>query len=344
MPARRLRTQGLTEGAILAALVALFAIATRYLPLLGAATALLCPLPLAILVIRHGFRTAAIAAVAATLVGAMLAGPLVGLAILVSFAPMGLVLGIGAQRGWPAVRTVVIGGIVSFVSIVLNFLGLMGGGRVSFDEMARTMDRSIEMAGGLYTRLGLSPEQIEAATKQMQQAAQLLPYLLPWTLVFAALFAAWLNYEVGRRVLHRFGYRWPTLPPLSTWRLPAAAIWLIPLSYGLLILGAQLAAPGAPAPEAAREGLGAARSLPERAALGLLLTTQSLFMFQGIVAGWVIIGNYGFGRLGQIMAVVMVFAVPVLSIVAFVLGILDSALKVRDRWGVPRPAVREAKP
>jgi uncharacterized protein YybS (DUF2232 family) len=344
MPARRLRTQGLTEGAILAALVALFAIATRYLPLLGAATALLCPLPLAILVIRHGFRTAAIAAVAATLVGAMLAGPLVGLAILISFAPMGLVLGIGAQRGWPAVRTVVVGGVVSFVAIVLNFLGLMGGGRISFDEMARTMERSIEMAGGLYTRLGLSAEQIESATKQMQQAAQLMPYLLPWTLVFAALFAAWLNYEVGRRVLQRFGYQWPALPPLGTWRLPAAAIWLIPLSYALLVLGAQIGGSGTPAPDAAREGLGAARSLLERLATGLLLTTQSLFVFQGIVAGWVIIGNYGFGRFGQVMAIVMVFAVPVLSVAAFVLGILDSALKVRERWGVPRSAVPAARP
>ncbi|MDR7457438.1 MAG: DUF2232 domain-containing protein [Armatimonadota bacterium] len=345
MAVRGLRTQGLTEGAILAALVALFAIATRYLPLLGVATAWLCPLPLAVLVIRHGFRTAVLAAVAATFVGAMLAGPLVGLAILISFAPMGVVLGVGAQRGWPAVRTVVVAGVVSFISIILNFLGLMGGGRISVDEMARTMERSVAMAADLYTRLGFSPEQITQATTQMQQAARLMPYLLPWTLVFGALFAAWLNYEVGRRVLQRFGYRWPALPPLRTWRVPAVAVWLIPLSYLLLALSAQGGGATAPTPEpGGLDALSAVRSPLASAALGLFLATQSLFVFQGLVAGWVIIGNYGFGRLGQALLIFMVFAVPALSVAALVLGVLDSTLKVRERWGVPRTTMREAKP
>jgi uncharacterized protein YybS (DUF2232 family) len=320
--ARGIRTHGLTEGAILAALVALFAVATRYLPVVGIATALLCPLPLAVLVVRHGLRTAATAAVAATLVGAMLAGPLVGLAILISFAPMGLVLGIGAQRRWPATRTVLLGALVSFVATLLNFFGLMGGERISTDEMARTMERSVDMAAGMYARLGMSPAQIEAATTQIRQVAQLFPYMFPAILVFGALIAAWLNYEVGRRVLERFGYRWPPLPPLRTWRVPAAAVWLIPLSYLLLVYGGQ---PGAP-------------PVIRSAGMSLALTMQMVFMLQGLVAGWVILGNYGFGRFAQVTAIVMVFVVPVMGIVVFALGLLDSVLKIRERWGQPRPA------
>lgn len=328
MPVRRMRTQGLTEGAILAALVAMFAVATRYLPLVGIGTALLCPLPLAVLVIRHGFRVAAIASVVATLVAAMLAGPLVGLAILVSFGPMGLVLGIGARLAWPATRTVLTGALVSFVSTILNYLGLLGGGRISLDEMAKTMERSVEMSASFYARLGLSQSQIDAVSVQMREVARLFPYLLPAMLVSGALFAAWLNYEVGRRVLDRFGYRWPPLPPVRTWRVPALAIWLIPLSYLLLAFGNR---PGAPA------------GLPG-AGWSLALTMQALFSLQGLVTGWVILGNYGFGRFAQAMAVAMVFAVPLLSVAVFLLGILDSTLRVRERWGLPRPAVPRAEP
>lgn len=318
-----MQTQGLTEGAILAALVALFAVATRYLPLLGIGTALLCPLPLAVLVIRHGFKVAAIAAIAATLVGAMLAGPLVGFAILVSFGPMGLVLGIGARQAWPSTRTVLAGALVSFVSTLLNYFGLLGGERISMEEMAKTMERSVEMSSGIYTRLGMPQAQIDAVSAQMRQVAQLFPYLLPAALVFGALFAAWLNYQVGRRVLDRFGYSWPPLPPLRTWRVPALIIWFIPLGYLLLAYGSQAGA----------------HPLLKSAGWSIALTLQMVFLLQGLLTGWVLLGNFGFGRLAQIMAVAMVFMIPILGPVVFAIGLLDSALKIRDRWGLPQAAV-----
>ncbi len=320
MSARRIRTQGLTEGAILAALVAVFAVATQYLPLVGIATALLCPLPLAVLVIRHGLRVAAVAGLAAGLVGAMLAGPLLGLAILVSFAPMGIVLGVGARRGWQATRVVLTAGLVALLTTVLNYLGLMGGGRVSMAEMARTMERSVETSAAIYARLGLSQAQIETVSAQMREFARLIPYLLPAMLIFGALFAAWLNYEVGRRVLARVGYRLAPLPPLRTWRIPAAGIWLVPIAYLLLALGLRSGAP----------------DILRSAGWSLMLATQSAFTLQGILAGWMILGNFGFGRVAQVLAVAIVMTVPAMGLVVFVLGILDSALLVRERWGLAR--------
>lgn len=342
MAVRGIRTQGLTEGAILAALVATFAVATRYLPLVGIATALLCPLPLAVLVIRHGFKVAAIAGAAATLVGAMLAGPLVGFAILISFAPMGLVIGIGAQRGWPATRTVLLAGVVSFVSVILNYLGLFGA-RVSIQEMTQTMQRSAEMAQGLYRRLGMSEAQIEASMRMMHQSAQFLPYVLPGSLALGALGAALLNYEVGRRVLGRFKYTLPALPPVRTWRLPAPAIWLVPLSSLLLAFVGGPALSQPPAAQPLREPMTALPAALQTLGISVAVITQGLFLLQGLVTGWMILGNYGFGRFAQIMSVVLVFAVPILAVAALFLGIIDSALRVRERWGLPHPSATEDK-
>ncbi|OFX33198.1 MAG: hypothetical protein A2Z07_03850 [Armatimonadetes bacterium RBG_16_67_12] len=259
-----------------------------------------------------------------------------------SFAPMGLVLGIGAQRGWPATRTVLFAALVSFASIALNYLGLFGT-RVSMEEMTQTMQRSAEMSAGLYRSLGMSEAQIDSSMRLMRQSAQFLPYVLPGGLALGALGAALLNYEVGRRVLSRFKYELPALPPVRTWRLPAPAIWLVPISSLLLAFsgGPMLSQP--PVAEILRERLATSPTVLQTLGISLAVITQSLFLLQGMVTGWMILGNYGFGRLAQIMSVVLVFAVPILAVAVLLLGIIDSALRVRERWGLPNPAATEAK-
>lgn len=329
MSSGRIRTQGLTEGAILAALVAIFAVAGRYIPLISLATTFLCPLPLAVLVIRHGFRVAGIASVVGVLVGTVLAGPLVGLAILVSFAPMGIVLGIGARGGWPASRVVTAGTLVASVSTALSFLGLLGGGRLSLEEMARTMERSAAMTVDMYARMGVPAAQIEGVVQPMRDFARLVPFLLPLMLVFTAATTSWLNYEVGRRVLGRFGYRVQMLPPLRTWRVPPPGVWLVPVGFLLLFGGARLGA-----------------SALANVGLSFVLGAMFVFILQGLVAGWVILGNFGFGKLERMIAVWIVLVLPPASAPLFILGMLDTIYQVRDRWGLerPRPGSLGAKP
>ncbi|MDR7521708.1 MAG: YybS family protein [Armatimonadota bacterium] len=326
-PPRQTRTHGLTEGAVLAALVALLAIATRYIPVVGMATVWLCPLPLAVLVIRHGLRIAALAGIVATLVGVLLAGPVVGFAILISFAPMGLVIGVGAQRHWPAARVVLLGTVASALSTAASFLGLMGGGATSLAamaaEMTETMERSTAMMTDLYVRWGLPKAQADAIAAQFREFGRLLPSLLPAILTTSAATAAWLNYEVARRVLHRFGYHLAALPPMGAWRLPSWAVWALPLGYLLSAAGAQARLPEL-----------------ERAGAGVVLTLMLAFMLQGMLAAWVILGNLDLTKVERTIALVVAVslstAIPLINIAAFLLGVVDSALKIRERWGLPR--------
>jgi hypothetical protein len=69
-----------------------------------------------------------------------------------------------------------------------------------------------------------------------------------------------------------------------------------------------------------------------------------LFTLQGLLVAWVILGNYGYGRFAQIGAIVMTFVIPLLSLVVYSLGLLDSIMHIRDKWGVQRAAVPEATP
>src|SRR2546421_5424540 len=98
--ARPISVRGLTEGAILAALVAVLALAANYVPLVGLAANFLCPIPLAVLMIRHGLRVAALATVVAIAIGSAISGPVTGVLILLGFAPVGLAIGFGLRRQW----------------------------------------------------------------------------------------------------------------------------------------------------------------------------------------------------------------------------------------------------
>lgn len=344
MSTGRFRTQGLTEGAVLAALVALLAAASRYVPLVGAAAAFLAPLPLTVLVLRQGLRIASIAGLASALVAMAIAGPLVGLGILISVAPTGLVLGLGVRGGWPAARTVLAGGGVAFVSTVLNYMGLLGVKPLSMGEMSQSLERSLQMSAGIYARLGLPAAQTETAMQQMREVARFLPYMLPAILAGGALVAAWINYEVGRRVLRRFGYQVAVLPPMRTWRVPAAGIWIAVLGYVALtvagarwpdVLASRLGSTPPAAPLGAQPHVG---EIVISLALSLWLAAQCVFLLQGLFAAWVILGNFGYGRMAQWLAIAVAIMTPLLGGVVFLLGVLDSAWKIRERWGVPRPS------
>src|SRR2546425_4078409 len=120
--ARTVSVRGLTEGAVLAALVTVLALAANYIPLVGLAANFLCPIPLAVLMIRHGLRVAALATVVAIALGSAISGPVTGLLILLGFAPVGLAIGFGLRRQWSASTVVLITGGAGVLAL------LFGGG------------------------------------------------------------------------------------------------------------------------------------------------------------------------------------------------------------------------
>jgi uncharacterized protein YybS (DUF2232 family) len=333
MSTGRFRTQGLTEGAVLAALVAFFAAVSNYVPLVGIVAVMVAPLPLAILVLRRGLRIAAIAGVASALVAMMIAGPLVGASVLISIAPMGIVLGIGARREWPAPRIIGLAAAVTGITILINLSIVFGGGRLSVPAiatgLARQMEEGLSMAARLYERMGIAKTQIDAMQAPLRLLFEHLSILLPGMIFSGALFAAWMNFEVARRVLARFGYRLIALPPMRTWRLPDLFVWL-PL-FGLV-----------------------AAAVGERYAITPLTTIGAsavqlgmfAFIFQGVVVLWVILGNIDFTpreqSIGVAVAVLMSTALPFINVVLLILGILDTSWKIRDRWGSRRAAASGA--
>jgi uncharacterized protein YybS (DUF2232 family) len=324
MSTGRLRTQGLTEGAVLAALVAFFAAVSNYIPLIGALAVMVAPLPLAVLVLRRGVRIAAIAGGASALVAMMIAGPLVGAGVLISVAPLGIVLGVGARRDWPPSRIIGVAAIVTGISVLINLSIVFGGGRLSLPAiaagLARQMQEGLSMGAGLYERLGVPKAQVETMLAPMRLAIEQMAVLLPGIILTGAVFGAWLNFEVARRVLARFGYQLAALPPMRRWRLPDLFAWLPVLGLLAAVIGA-----------------GTANALLATLGASVLQLGMFAFLFQGLIVLWVLLGNIDFTpreqTIGVIVAVFLSTALPFINLALLILGILDTTLRIRERWG-----------
>jgi uncharacterized protein YybS (DUF2232 family) len=332
----RLTTQGLTEGAIQAALVALFAVVSRYVPITVLVTTFLMPLPLTVLVIRRGLRPAVLAAlVSAVLAGVLTGNVLTGLGILVAVAPFGIVVGLGARRGWSAPRILAAAILASGASVVANGLLLLAFLRINpIQEYALTivmMREQMEATLAFYTRLGVGEQTLETFRRTMFPLLDLLPKLTLFVFVSSAVMSAWMNYEIARPILRRVGHPLPALPPASSWRLPGFVLWLLPLAYLLSALGQQQVVTLS---DRLRGTLPSA-PLPVSADLGLSLFTlvQTAFQLQGVLVGWVFLSRYRMHRLLRLFIIGSLVFNPIFGYLFLLLGLVDSVFPLRERLG-----------
>lgn len=317
--ARTLPVRGLTEGAVLAALVALLAFAARYLPLLGLVASFLCPIPLTILVIRQGARVALLAGLVAAALGGIIGGPVTGLLIALGFAPTGVAIGIGLRRQLPASTIVLLTGTVIMLTLVVGgAIATAGVGvdpRVTMREIIELNKRSLDDVVQRYAQLGIDTRRIEPTVQMTRDALDYSLRLIPLLLVLGSLTNAYLNYEIARAVLRRVGVAAPALPPVSMWGLPLLALWALPLGSLLAVVGAQ--------------------RMPALEAIGVNLAffVTTALLIQGILAGWVFMERYRLPKWYRTVVLLLFLSGPT-AVVTFFLGLADAAFDLRRRWRV----------
>lgn len=228
------RTRSLTESGILAAVLVVLAIVAVYVPILGIVAVLLWPLPVTVLIVRHGFRWGVMALAVASLLIAMLIEPTIGLRLAIAFGPVGLALGFGYRSGHSATRLVA---TTILVSIVAKFAGLgivfFLTGLEPFSGQLTAMEESFSQAAAVYESVGMSEAQIAAARETFQQNISLVRLLLPLVVVTMGLLDTMLNFWALGKVLGRLGEKVPVLPPFTEWRLPGIFLYI----FGFSLLG-----------------------------------------------------------------------------------------------------------
>ncbi|MEW8958603.1 hypothetical protein MHOCP_01420 [Moorella humiferrea] len=225
------RVAALAEGALMAALTVVLVLAGYFIPFLQVITNIIWTVPIVVLIVRRDMRIGAMATVTSALAIAFFTGPLNSVLLFIQFAGLGLVYGYLFKTGARPGRALVAGGLVSLLSTVLSLFvtslvtGLPLGGILQEFEAAvdHTLDfyRRMGMLEHM-ARSGMNPEELQAALAGM---IGFLKLLLPGILVTASMGAAFVNYLVAARVLHRLELVKEGPPPFRHWQLPWYAVW-----------------------------------------------------------------------------------------------------------------------
>lgn len=317
----RLATRSLTEGALLATVAVILALAGVYFPLLGTLALLAWPTPVMLAQMRQGMRLSLLTMAVTGVLLASLVGPVPALALVVPLGPLGITMGEAFRRNlapWPTLGVATAAALASqLVGFGVTLL-LMGQNPI---ELYRSVfDQSIQMAGSLYGRMGLDTEAILRPFQE--QAASLLGTLLPATLVVAAVMTAGITYGISTLVLRRLGYRGEPFPPFARWQLPPHAPLFYIAAVSLVYLDA---------------GRGGPLHL---VGANLAMITQLVFVVIGIAAIYWWLTRFGLSRVFRIVLMVYVFVFPVLVYAAMLMGLLDSLFdwrKLRVQKGEAGP-------
>lgn len=212
------------------------------IPFLG----IFLPIPLVLVYVRYGGRTAVMTALVSALLTAMFKGPIQAFLITVPAGIMpGLVFGYGFRN---KLRPLIIGMLA-----VLTFFASFGasyvvtraavlGGRDPIVDMVKPFEPAFEkMRAATQAQIDAVEPKNEAEAVQKKNALTMVTEMkgnfvtythgmLPSSLLLGGVLSAWINYLLCRATLPRFGHDVPAPYPFSRLRLPMWSIWVFTIS------------------------------------------------------------------------------------------------------------------
>lgn len=228
------KVKPVTEGGVLSALAVLMALISIYVPVIGAAVVFILPLPVIILVVRHGVKWGILlSAVSAALI-AILVHPMQALKIFVAFGLVGMVFGYTYRKGYSALKSLLIGifsSILSILAVIALSILLLN---VNPLHMQEAIAGSFETSMGIYRAAGMDGRQIAQVEKELKEAVEMIGLLTPMIVVFSGIAIAYINFIVAGKVLKKLGHTdIVSLKPFVQWRMPLWAVYL----YAFALIG-----------------------------------------------------------------------------------------------------------
>ena len=322
MPNSRLgiETRAITEGALMAVLTAVLALAGIYIPLLEIVVMLVWTLPVVVVCMRHGMRAGAVTMAVAGLIIMMISTPMVAFDMVLRSAGAALLIGNGFRHRWRTEKTLLYTAIAAFAGMVLNLLVTTMVMGISIMDMfivdTETVNEMVALFAdyGLLDSFGASAEEMANTIHSMFSTMRLI---FPGALLVYGLMSAVSNYLAADFVLRKLKIPTPPVTKLSTLRLPSLMIFGFLLGFGMTILGFSLW-PQEP--------------MVVTVGQNITVVFMALYMFQGLGMLLFFInktqpGTKGFLKFVLIASVFMTFF-GILSIIAYI-GIADAIFDFR---------------
>ncbi len=309
-------TNRLVESALLAGLSAVLILLAFYVPVIGMPLSFVSPLPIALVVLRHGGRWGGLASIVSAGLLAPLAGWVTALGLWAVYGSIGLAFGLCVRRRYKYAKVL----LVTTGAVAVGILAELGASFLIsgftpldlLDQIAAMLKTAVELNAGLAE----GNPMLQQLLVQVSDRNAMLR-LIPGSMVLAAFLLSYINVEVLRRFLPRLGYDLDPLPPYRSWSFPEGFAWAGLLSFvGLTYLGARM--PDSP----------------------LFIVAENVYSISAIVAtvqvfSIVIFFSFRAGLPKIVVGLIIVFLIgstagnPALSILVPIFGMMDMLMDFR---------------
>lgn len=305
-----LQTRAITEGAMLAAITVLLAFLALYIGFVG----LIIPVPLALLVYRHGFRAGVIVAVASALLSALVLNTLLLAVELIITGLIGMALGMALKERFTFFQIMLVGTAASTAAAVLKVMAYsVIFGQNLLELYLESWSRTSEQWLVIWENLGLSPEMIQQYEEMLTAVPAMVQILLPVILVGSGIVRAAATLFVIRVVLRRLGDHIPWFPPFITWTAPWYMVW--GFIVGRLFVLISFYFPG---------------EIWETIAVNLDVFFLYAFFVQGLAIVWFFLDRYRVPKFIRVVFVLFLFQPgSFLILLVALVGLLDTWLDFR---------------
>jgi uncharacterized protein YybS (DUF2232 family) len=316
----------LTEGALFAGLAVVLALIGFYIPVVGIFVSLLWPVPIALMVLRHGLRTAVMTVFVAGAVLSMVVGILEGTVMTLTMGIVGLAMGYAISRGWSAFRTLAIASFAVLIGLAVSVGASVAFLRINvLDLLAPDLSEAAKSVSELYAKFGVPKDQTDQILKMLVPPRELLLATLPATLFMAVVINALINYEVARRIMPRFGYQVTGLPAFREWRFPKIFAFLYIVAQSVVVVKNM-----PPFVVAGRTiSLAYESQTLYNAATNLTIPLMLCILIQGLSIGYFFLNRWKVGKALANMLIAFVLFNPSLWQMAFMFGLMDNLIDYR---------------
>lgn len=304
-----LKTRSLTEGAMLAAITVVLALLGVYF---FGYLLFITPVPIAVLVYRHGLRSGILVSVTASILAGIFGSMVTTLIFLLVIGLVGVAIGEALRERFSAAKVMVIGSSVSVVAfIVLTAVAMLFFGPDLIDRTFQMLEESFEHAFAMYERMGVDSSRALGGMT-LDRLMQILKMTLPAALLMSGVGLTFANFGLTRMILKRLNAKdLPWFSPFKTWRAPWYLAWGFILGKALLLM-------------AQFDG----SKVLTTVGLNIEILFNYVFLIQGISIAWFFFDRWGFSK--PIRFLLVFFALnPAFSTLVTLLGVLDTWLDVR---------------
>ncbi|MEG1537371.1 MAG: YybS family protein [Clostridiales bacterium] len=224
----KITVKALVEGAMMAAIAFVLALISVYIPLLNIVGILLFPLPMAILVLRHGVKMGTIGTVVVFVLTAVLLGIAQAFMLIIQGGVLGLFLGYCFRRRKGPLFSLGIATMIAAVGTVAGITLSVFVSGLPFSSLTSQIEVMVNQYVAIFQAQGMESALIPpgmTAKEFIILMTETMQRLLPAIMIIASMGMALLCYIIFSKILRRLRYDIPQLPPFPSWRIDWRFAW-----------------------------------------------------------------------------------------------------------------------